>query len=207
MAQRFGSPTGNAESGTEEEFNWAKQGHDASGFPEIKWFFRKVDKLELPADPDEADKALAQWKQVRAFRQRMQNLHDPIFYTEYPAADGFAKVFDHDLSLWLADETRPWVVERPVSAKCPFSSMAPTTKYYENVEREFRRLDIGGIDNDRTFEIPLSEIYVRLRVMFDEDATEESEAYESGAIDIQTALLRYEKLVSSAIRAAENRRS
>jgi len=116
-------------------------------------------------------------------------------------------VFDHDLSLWLADETRPWVVERPVSAKCPFSSMAPTTKYYENVEREFRRLDIGGIDNDRTFEIPLSEIYVRLRVMFDEDATEESEAYESGAIDIQTALLRYEKLVSSAIRAAENRRS
>ena len=32
MAQRFGSPSGKAESGTEEEFQWAKQTHDATGF-------------------------------------------------------------------------------------------------------------------------------------------------------------------------------
>ena len=51
MAQRFGSPTGKAESGTEEEFNWALESHKTSGFPEIKWFFRKVDKLELPPIP------------------------------------------------------------------------------------------------------------------------------------------------------------
>ena len=31
------------------------ESHKATGFPEIKWFFRKVEKLELPADPDEAD--------------------------------------------------------------------------------------------------------------------------------------------------------
>ena len=55
MGQRFGSPSGKAESGTEEEFNWAMESHKATGFPEIKWFFRKVEKLELPADPDEAD--------------------------------------------------------------------------------------------------------------------------------------------------------
>jgi hypothetical protein len=92
MGQRFGSPTGKAESGTVEEFHWAMESHKATGFPEIKWFFRKVDKLELPADPDEADKALDQWRKVRAFRQRMQDLNDPIFYTEYPGAASFAAV-------------------------------------------------------------------------------------------------------------------
>lgn len=74
MGQRFGSPTGKAESGTEEEFAWAMESNRNSGFPEIKWFFRKVDKVELPADPDEADIALDQWKKVRAFRMRMQGL-------------------------------------------------------------------------------------------------------------------------------------
>jgi len=55
---------------------------------------------------------------------------------------------------------------------------------------------MAGIDNDRVFEIPLSDIYVRLRVMFDEDSQADTEEYrDSGPIDIQTALLRYPKLV------------
>jgi hypothetical protein len=63
MGQRFGSPTGKAESGTEEEFNWAMQSHNQHGYPEIKWFFRKADKLETPADPDEALKAVEQMEE------------------------------------------------------------------------------------------------------------------------------------------------
>ena len=195
MAQRFGTPSGKAESGTKEEFDIAMASHKATGFPEIKWFFRKVDKLELPADPEQAMAALAQWQQVLAFRKEMQNLNNPVFYTEYPGLAGFAEVFERDLNQWLADPARPWVVERPETAKRPITSISPPTKYFGNVERDFRRLDIAGIDNDRTFEIPLSDIYVRLRVMFDEDATDETEPRESGAIDIQTALLRYPKLV------------
>ena len=77
MGQRFGSPSGKAESGTEEEFNWAMESHKRAGFPEIKWFFRKVDKLELPADPDEADAALDQWRKVRAFRQANAGFEQP----------------------------------------------------------------------------------------------------------------------------------
>lgn len=194
MGQRFGSPTGVAESGTEEEFNWAIESHKDTGFPEIKWFFRKVDKLEVPTDPDEAEKALDQWKKVRAFRQQMQDLNNPIFYAEYPGVTGFRDVFEHDLNLWLADKARPWVIHRPESSARPVASTAPI-KYFEQVERDFRRLDIAGIDNDRTFEIPLSEIYVRLRVIFDEDAEGEVKSLESGALDIQTALLHYSKLV------------
>lgn len=84
MSQRFGSPTGNADSGTEEEFNWAMKSHQQNGFPEIKWFFRKVNTLEMPTDPDAAMRAVEQWKKVLAFRKQMQDLNNPIFYTEYP---------------------------------------------------------------------------------------------------------------------------
>jgi hypothetical protein len=112
MGQRFGSPSGKAESGTEEEFNWAMESHKASGFPEFKWFFRKVDKLELPADPAEAINALEQWQKVLAFRKRMQDLNNPVFYAEYQSSAGFAEVFARDLNQWLADPARPWAIER-----------------------------------------------------------------------------------------------
>ena len=49
---------------------------------------------------------------------------------------------------------------------------------------------MAGIDNDRVFEIPLSDIYVRLRVMCDEDSQADTEEYrDSGPIDIQVSLL------------------
>jgi DNA replicative helicase MCM subunit Mcm2 (Cdc46/Mcm family) len=195
MGQRFGSPTGRAESGTEEEFNWAMDSHKKHGFPEIKWFFRKVDKLEIPTDPAQAREAIERWEKVLAFRQRMQDLRNPVFYTEYPSPGGFRDVFENDLHRWLADSARPWIPQRKATANIAITTLSPPSKYYENIERDFRRLDIAGIDNDRTFEIPLSEIYVRLRVMLDQDAVEETEGHEGGAIDIQTALLRYPKLV------------
>lgn len=195
MGQRFGSTTGKAESGTEEEFEWAQEANKTSGFPEIKWFFRKIESLAFPSDPNEAEKALDQWRKVLAFRQRMKDFDNPIYYGEYPTVAGFREIFEQDLKLWLADKARPWIINSPESSRQLITSIAPPTRFFENVERDFRRLDIAGIDNDRSFEIPLSDIYVRLRVMFDEDTEEKSEILEPGAIDIQTALLRYPKLV------------
>ncbi len=112
MGQRFGSPTGKAESGTEDEFNWAMESHKATGYPEIKWFFRKADTLEMPSDPDAMMKAVEQWHKVLAFRKRMHDLHDPVFYGEYTGADRFRDVFDRDLSLWLGASSRPWAAQR-----------------------------------------------------------------------------------------------
>ena len=94
MGQRFGSPTGKAESGTEEEFNWALESHQQSGFPEIKWFFRRIDRFVAPPDPDEIEHALEQWKKVRAFQERLQTLDPPVFYAEYPDVTGFRDVFE-----------------------------------------------------------------------------------------------------------------
>ncbi len=125
MGQRFGSPSGKAESGTEEEFNWAMDSHRSSGFPEIKWFFRKVDKLDgLPADPAEAIKALEQWQKVLAFRKRMQDLNNPVFYGEYPNATGFAEVLARDLNQWLVDTARPWAAQRAAQVAATGSATA-----------------------------------------------------------------------------------
>ena len=72
MGQRFGSPSGQAESGTEEEFNWALDAHQQTGFPEIKWFFRKIEKFAATSsDPDEIQVELDQWRKVRSFRERL----------------------------------------------------------------------------------------------------------------------------------------
>jgi hypothetical protein len=49
-----------------------------TGFPEIKWFFRKIDMLQMPTDPDKIMEAVAQWQKVQAFRKRMQDLNDPV---------------------------------------------------------------------------------------------------------------------------------
>jgi DNA replicative helicase MCM subunit Mcm2 (Cdc46/Mcm family) len=194
MAQQFGSPTGMADSGTEEEFRWALEAHRTRGVPEIKWFFRRIDRFVAPPDPDAISEALAQWKKVHAFRQELKA--SEIFFTEYQDVTGFQEVLESDLSRWLADRTRPWLSDTAGDLLRGMPEVSAPRAYYEHIEREFHRLDISGIDNDRAFEIPLSDIYVRLRVMSEEDAPPDAESIRGvGTIDIQAALVRYPKLV------------
>jgi Predicted NTPase (NACHT family) len=194
MAQRFGSPTGEAESGTEEEYRWALAQQREHGFPEIKWFFKRIERFVAPPDPEAIAEAAAQWQKVRDFREELKTL--PMYFAEYSDAGGFKETFENDLSRWLADRTKPWIAHAPQRELHPLPGLAVPDNYYETLERDFHRLDISGIDNDKSFEIPLSEIYVRLRVMFDEELQNDpSQATDAEAIDIQTALLRYSKLV------------
>lgn len=191
MAQRFGSPTGKAESGTEEEFRWALQSNRETGFPEIKWFFKSVEKFMSPPEPDALTESVAQWMKVRAFREEMKS--SDVLFAEYHDSKSFGETFENDLSRWLTDHERPWIAAKSETPNLPGN--APPRAYYESIESVFRRLDIAGIDNDRAFEIPLSEIYVRLRVIFDEDSLPGPDnVREAGPIDIQTALSRYPKL-------------
>ncbi|HXT64853.1 MAG TPA: NACHT domain-containing protein [Pyrinomonadaceae bacterium] len=192
MGQRFGSPTGKADSGTEEEFEWAFENNRQYGSPEIKWFFKRIERFEAPPDPDEIAEALKQWERVRAFRAKFENEIYSLLYD----AGNFRDVFESDLSRWLADRARPWIPELSPRGITGMPTQTAPNEYYEILERDFHRLDIAGIDNDRAFEIPLSEIYVRLRVIFDEDSqTATDEIQDASAIDIQTALLRFAKLV------------
>lgn len=194
MAQKFGSPTGKAESGTEEEFNWAFERRRSESHPEIKWFFRRVDKFEAPSDPDEAQAALDQWKKVRAFKDRFRASDPPIYYKEYPDIPGFKDAFEEDLARWISAPDRPWMVSQASTAQTPSVGTSVPEPYYNRLVQQFQYLDIAGIDSDKAFRIQLSEIYVRLRVLFDAEADEETEASQSGPLEIQEALQRYRRL-------------
>ncbi|MGB1109450.1 MAG: NACHT domain-containing protein, partial [Gammaproteobacteria bacterium] len=107
-AQRFGTPSGEADSGTEEEFNWALDQHEKTGWPEIKWFFRRIDQVVFPPEPEAMQDALNQWTKLQAFKSRIQNLEGhPILAGEY-AEPEFQDRLEHDLTLWLNDSARPW---------------------------------------------------------------------------------------------------
>lgn len=200
MGQRFGTPTGVHESGTEEEFRWAMQNFMQNSFPEIKWFFRRIESFST--DPDEIIAAAEQWKKVQAFKasfheQSGQEGDFPLlYYKEFTDVQNFRDVLQEDLEIWLNAAERPWTQAAPATESIPsVTTSQPSTQYYQNVIGDFQWLDIAGIDNDRSFRIPLSEMYVRLRVMLDEDSEDTENDHDGSAIDIQTALARYKNLV------------
>ncbi|MEZ4709359.1 MAG: NACHT domain-containing protein [Caldilineaceae bacterium] len=203
MGQRFGTPTGDHESGTEEEFRWAMQNYLAHGFPEIKWFFRRIDGFSTPStDLEEIMAAVEQWKKVQTFKAslreqtKQQSDFPPLYYKEFTDLQNFRDILQDDLLLWLNAAERPWVQSAPVLESTTIASTTqPPAAYYQAVVNDFQWLDIAGIDNDRSFRIPLSEMYVRLRVMMDEDTSDAESDYDGRPIDIQTALARYQNLV------------
>jgi len=197
LGQKYGQPTGEAESGTEEEFNWAFDNNKKHGFPEIKWFFKKIDKFVSPPDPDRIQEALDQWKKVRDFKERLKTSETEMYFKEYGDIEEFKEVVKNDFSLWLADDSRAWSqnVRRANTGTTPV--VLPPIKYFQNVCHDFQWLDIAGIDCDRAFQIPLSKLYVRLRVL-SQDCVNRYEANASDErkpIDIKEALGAYKRLV------------
>lgn len=183
MAQRFGSLTGKAESGTEEEFEWAMEVHKETGFPEIKWFFRKVEKLDgLPTDPTEAIKALEQWQKVQNFRKWMQDLNDPVFYTEYPGESKFAEVFERDLNLWLASPDRPWAAALLAAGGTAASTMPAefdAERYCADVLKRYDNLNFEMLDTTGAFYSG-----VRLWSVFEPQAVREYHQYHPRLLEI-----------------------
>ena len=198
MGQKFGSPTGTHESGTEEEFEWAFNSNQKTGFPEIKWFFRDIKTFQAPADDsNEIEYAFDQWKKVKTFREKLRTNQPPVFYGSFTGKEDFREKLREDLTLWLNDESRPWFVGVDLNKKAisDFNIADLPLSYYESLEENYRQLDIRGIDNDKAVDIPLSEVYVRLRVIRDENAETDDQDQDFGELDIHDALSKYERLV------------
>ena len=113
MAQRFGSPSGTHESGTEEEFEYAVQSWRTRGFPEIKWYFRQVEPLLVDADPQKAHAELEQWGKVRDFRARMSAMEPRLYTRTYRDLPAFVDLLEQDLGQWLNAPERPWMTPEP----------------------------------------------------------------------------------------------
>jgi hypothetical protein len=111
MGQRFGSPTGKVGSGTEEEFRWSLAHHQQNGSPEIKWFFKRIERFVAPPHTDAIMEAIDQWQKVQAFRQELTAL--PVYFAEYSDVSNFKETLENDLTRWLADHSRPWINNAP----------------------------------------------------------------------------------------------
>jgi tetratricopeptide (TPR) repeat protein len=107
MAQRFGSNSGTHESGSEEEFEWAVKSRTDRGFPEVKCFFRRIEKLSV--DPKDPKEGLAQWDKVQAFRKRVTD-DKTIYSRSYKDTPAFSELLENDVARWLNSPDRPWFV-------------------------------------------------------------------------------------------------
>lgn len=92
LNKRFGSPTGVAESGTEEEYNLIeKLWYEKDPKPEIMIYFKKLSEDDL-ADPGE------QLNHVLQFKKRIS---DTVLYKEFEGLDDLAEKIEDALADWL----------------------------------------------------------------------------------------------------------
>jgi hypothetical protein len=145
MGQRFGSPTGLYESGTEEELEVALKMNLSNGYPEIKWFFQTIETFRAPSDCSAIEYALEQWRKVETFRHRLEQSNPPLFYGRFADTAEFRERFREDLSLWLYNETRPWHVGRKRIILPKIIDLPD--EYYQSIVRNFESLDIAGIES------------------------------------------------------------
>lgn len=116
LGKRLGTPTGGFGSGTVEEFEWAAQSHQETGYPEIKLYFRAGEVLTLSEDPDRVDEAAAEYRRVAEFRRSLAQRNPPVWYGTYESEHDFRTRFRDDLSIWINAPDRPWANARPESA-------------------------------------------------------------------------------------------
>jgi hypothetical protein len=115
-------------------------------------------------------------------------------------------VLRQDLDIWFNAADRPWARTRAEVPRELPGGQAPPRAYFQNLISEYQWLDIAGIDSDRVFKLPLKQIYVRLRVISGGDS-EGDPAEENAGIRFRRRWSAISNSLSSAIRAAGNRRS
>ena len=154
-------------------------------------------------------KALEQWQRVLAFRKRMQDLNNPVFYAEYPSSAGFADVFERDLNQWLADPARPWIAEREGQATATGGAAAvalpsefDAERYRAAVLKRFDKLNFDMLDTTGAFYNS-----VRLWSVFVPQSVRESHQYNPRLLEIpkehQRRLLDAGEITTKELEEAE----
>ncbi len=138
LGQRFGTPTGGYESGTEEEFQTAIDFRKQHGdYPEIKWFIREQwGQGELPTDAKALAQATQQKETVEAFIEKLKS-GDPAFFTaSFATTADFPEILRNDLDRWLNDPQRPWN-EGPIPSQAGVSKK-PTPEAFNILESKLK---------------------------------------------------------------------
>jgi len=114
IGQRFGSPTSTHDSGTLEEFEWALDNHEKTGWPEIKWFFKKTRSLNVVTST-QARMAADQLELIEKFKSRLKTIGPSQAYYHEFEEDEFESLLRKDLAEWINDPRRPWVQSSKLS--------------------------------------------------------------------------------------------
>ncbi len=180
LGQRFGTPTGDNQSGTEEEFQIALAYRQEHGdYPEIKWFFREKFNIPETSNPDELIKVSEQWKKVNAFKASLWQEGKQQAYTQsFQTSADFPSILERDLQRWLHDSDRPWNQttddntpenNQPVSTS-PVSPTPYFTVWQRHLAAECARLPLEVLDPRQGLEqtanpIQLPDIFVPLNAI------------------------------------------
>jgi hypothetical protein len=108
MWKRFGTPTGEAESGTEEEFNIAFECRKKFGTPCILFYFNQ--EPFMPRTPQD----LKQMEKVMEFRDRLSQ--EGLFW-EYTGSESFRDIVDTHLSRLIVQWSKRKEEETPKPKK------------------------------------------------------------------------------------------
>lgn len=123
MWDQLGSPTANAESGTQEEFEEAYRLWKANnGFPEIMFYFRSI--KEAPRNASETEQLLKVYK----FRDA---LSDKVKYKTYKNPDEFAVILREDLEM-----TARRLIQKLKEFPATGNRIAKTSEHVKSVDIE-----------------------------------------------------------------------
>ena len=159
LGTRFGTPTGEAMSGTEEEFRRAFRRYTETGRPEIMLYFS-----ERPISPSTID--LEQLARVAAFRQALSE--KGILYRTFNSSDELASL----LRLNLSSYVRRWFSADALSDGVAVRASGQASS--ENTVDSAESIDLG-LDDEPGF-LDLAEAVFSKATEFEEVMTRMTEA-------------------------------
>jgi formylglycine-generating enzyme required for sulfatase activity len=152
--KRFGTPTGKAESGTEEEFNIAYANWQKCKRPRILFYFSQVPYM--PKNPSEG----GQFLKVLEFKAKFWE-QQTGFVIDYQTAEEFSDLLREHLVKVMQEWFKPKTGSTPVS-------IADFTVYLKYLRQETMHIDIRGLvtGKGKLHQFPIDELYIPLRTRY-----------------------------------------
>jgi len=181
MWKRFGTPTGKADSGTEEEFNIAYKNWQSFKRPRILFYFNQ--KPYMPKGSDE----MQQFAKVIAFKETLQS--EKGLVCEYGSLEEFReRVTDH-----LSDIMKEWFTDNSQDIQS-----GDFSKYLHFLKNDCTYIDIRGLvsGEGRVYQFRIDELYIPLKISsrspfgraVDKAGNKKAELFETKETDLSAAL-------------------
>ncbi|MBN1348712.1 NACHT domain-containing protein, partial [candidate division KSB1 bacterium] len=183
MWKRFGTPTGKAESGTEEEFNIAYRNWQRYRRPHILFYFSQA-----PYTPQDSAE-IEQWGKVFKFKQ--EYWEKGLCY-EYPSPEAFADLLREHLAKILQQWFAP-KGEQPL--------ITDFTRYLKSLRSDTMYMDIRGLVSGEStgYQFRIDELYIPLQTsrvdMHSKTARKKEEHLQQRDVPLEEALREQRLLI------------